>query len=210
MNELVKITRAEIGKEETNTVNARELWKKLESGTQFNMWIKRRIDEYGFVKGHDFTVTKNGDGKNNGRFSATDYIITLDMAKELAMVENNEQGRKIRKYFIEAEKKLTAIRDNSALMVDAIAGAVMARFQNMVADRIIKLESENRYYKAFAPKSQLGEISKVTGLPKTNYSPGYFSSNIKHKNASIIMIQCNQPDLPGILEDLNNGGFLSQ
>lgn len=213
MNELVRITRAEIGNEEVNAVNARDLWRKLGIGKDFSNWIKERIEKYGFIKGVDFCSARIGESKNNKRGGdrrSIDYIISLDMAKELAMVENNEQGRKIRKFFIEAEKKLTAIRDNSALMVDAIAGAVMAKFQNMIANRIINLESENRYYKSFAPKGQLGEISKTTGLPKTNFSPGYFSSNVKHKNASIIMINCNQPDLPGILEELNRVGFIQE
>ena len=97
MDEIINITKTTINNEEVNAVNARELWEKLEVKTQFNHWIGRRIKDYGFEDGVDFTVVKNGHGVN-GQFQPTEYIISIDMAKELAMVENNERGREIRRY----------------------------------------------------------------------------------------------------------------
>lgn len=64
MNELINITKTTINNEEVNAVNARELWQKLEVKTQFKDWMPRRIDEYGFEEGRDFTVLKNERGKN--------------------------------------------------------------------------------------------------------------------------------------------------
>ena len=75
-------------------------------GKDFSTWIKSRIEKYGFVENEDFEVFPNfGENPNGGR-PTKEYAITLDMAKELAMVENNEQGRIARKYFIECEKRL--------------------------------------------------------------------------------------------------------
>lgn len=88
-------------------VNARELHTALNNKRKFSDWIKQRIEQYGFVEDVDFTTFHNfvkREGSNLGS-KTTEYALTLDTAKEIAMVENNEQGRKIRKYFIEVEKK---------------------------------------------------------------------------------------------------------
>lgn len=90
-------------------VDARELHEKLVVGKDFASWIKDRIEKYGFVEGEDFTPNsvnsaKSTFGANVGR-PRIEYQLMLDTAKEIAMVENNEQGRAIRKYFIEIEKR---------------------------------------------------------------------------------------------------------
>lgn len=96
------------------TVSARLLHEKLGIETKFADWIKRMIG-YGFEENKDFTVVKNGDGtvlKNengrneNGQFASIDYFITLDMAKEICMLQRSEIGRKFRQYFIRCEKTL--------------------------------------------------------------------------------------------------------
>lgn len=121
--QFVTVFHGEINQNTEMLCNARDLHKFLNVGRKFNTWIKDRIKQYGFVKNQDFVlITQNGGAKTcqNGRtntFSQTgekvkmgrptvDYHITLDMAKELAMIENNEQGRKVRRYFIECEKQV--------------------------------------------------------------------------------------------------------
>lgn len=133
MKEIITITTATINNEEVNTVNARELWQKLGVKTQFKDWMPRRIDEYGFEEGRDFTVLKNERGRNaNGKFCSKEYLISLDMAKELAMVENNEQGRKIRHYFIEVEK---AYRKQLAAS-DPIARKLASEIHNKAVSQV--------------------------------------------------------------------------
>lgn len=85
-------------------VDARELHEKLMVGKDFTTWIKDRIQKYGFIENEDYilTITKIGERQNVTRH---DYILTLDTAKEIAMVQNNEMGRVVRKYFIEVEKR---------------------------------------------------------------------------------------------------------
>ena len=88
-------------------VDARELHTALNNKRQFSDWIKQRIEQYGFVENVDFATFHNfvkREGSNLGS-KTTEYALTLDTAKEIAMVENNEQVRKIRRYFIEVEKK---------------------------------------------------------------------------------------------------------
>ena len=113
MKELIKIQTNEGGE---NCVSARELHEGLEVKSKFADWIKNRIKKYGFEENTDYIcLSKNLETQRiNGQRGVTaekDYIITVDMAKELCMVENNELGRKFRKYFIESEKKLKEIKE---------------------------------------------------------------------------------------------------
>lgn len=85
-------------------VNARELHDFLEVGKDYSTWVKDRIKKYGFIEGEDYvlTITRTGERQN---VIVHEYIFSMDTAKEIAMVQNNEKGREIRKYFIEVEKK---------------------------------------------------------------------------------------------------------
>ena len=80
----------------------------LEVETKFADWIKRRIEEYGFTQGIDFTASQNWEASETKTYGQgkIDYFLTLDMAKELSMVERNAKGKEARKYFIACEKKL--------------------------------------------------------------------------------------------------------
>ena len=103
MNELIPLQPQTINGNAVETVNAKELHEFLEVRSKFADWIKNRISEYDFTVNQDFTtVSKNLE--NGGR--SIDYHITLDMAKELAMVERTEKGKQARQYFIECERKL--------------------------------------------------------------------------------------------------------
>ncbi|HDX9602121.1 TPA: antA/AntB antirepressor family protein [Bacillus cereus] len=82
-------------------VNARELHEQMLVGKVFAAWIQDRIEKYGFIEREDFFPVSE---KTNGR-PKVEYWLTLDTAKEVAMVQNNEAGRAIRKYFIEVEKR---------------------------------------------------------------------------------------------------------
>ena len=105
MNELITINIDESGKQ---TVSARELHEFLEVGKDFSTWIKDRINQYGFIENQDFLVfTGIGENPSGGR-PAKEYHITIDMAKELSMVERNEKGKQARQYFIECERRLRA------------------------------------------------------------------------------------------------------
>ncbi|HFF6604014.1 TPA: phage antirepressor KilAC domain-containing protein [Listeria monocytogenes] len=101
-NEMLPVLENEKGEK---FVNARTLHEKLMTTTKFADWIKRRIRQYGFVENEDFFSLLKNEKRVIGGTTSIDYIFTLDSGKELAMVENTEQGRAIRKYFIEVEKQ---------------------------------------------------------------------------------------------------------
>ncbi|WP_000155184.1 antA/AntB antirepressor family protein [Escherichia albertii] len=103
--QLIPVFSGTISNETILLCNARDLHDFLEVGKVFAAWINARIEEYGFEENKDFVVFSNS-GKNSVGRRRKDYHLTLDTAKELAMVERNEKGRQIRRYFIECEKKL--------------------------------------------------------------------------------------------------------
>lgn len=106
MTEIIKIEKTNFNNKLINTVNARELHERLESKQDFSTWIKNRIEKYDFVENKDFISLHKFVEREIGGSKRIEYYISLDMAKELCMVENNEQGKRIRKYFIQCEENL--------------------------------------------------------------------------------------------------------
>ncbi len=94
-------------------INARELHDALGSRRDFTNWIKDRILKYKFKEKEDFIITfaKVGERKNVIRH---DYYLTIDTGKEICMIENNDTGRRIRKYFIETEKRYRKILSSTS------------------------------------------------------------------------------------------------
>jgi anti-repressor protein len=89
-----------IGRATVKTVDARRLHEFLEVGKHFGTWIADRNRQYGFQQGVDFEAFPDLGRNPHGGRRTKEYAITLDMAKELAMVERNERGREARRYFI--------------------------------------------------------------------------------------------------------------
>lgn len=109
MQELIALNTVEFDGSEQQTVNARELHEFLENGDKFATWIVDRINQFGFLENQDFVTFSENSEKGRPR---KEYALSLDMAKELCMVERNEKGKQARQYFIECERvakqKLTA------------------------------------------------------------------------------------------------------
>ncbi len=101
MNELLKLNYDA----DRITLSARELHEFLTIETPFKKWFGR-MAEYGFNENLDYreVMDKKVQNPQGGRPS-TDYEITLDMAKEIAMIQRNEKGKQARQYFIEVEKQ---------------------------------------------------------------------------------------------------------
>lgn len=134
MTGIIPINSGKLAGEAVQTVNARDLHAFLEVQTAFKDWIVRRIEEYGFEQEKDFLrfdSSKMSDQKfcrsnlsskhdtafcspnlgskqGRGGHNRIDYHLSLDMAKELAMVEKTEKGREARRYFIDCERRAKA------------------------------------------------------------------------------------------------------
>lgn len=87
------------------TVNARDLHEYLGVGKIFAAWIAERIEKYGFIEGQDYeTCFPNLESELHGGQNRKESFLSVAMAKELAMVENNDRGREVRRYFVKVEE----------------------------------------------------------------------------------------------------------
>lgn len=128
--------------------DARALHERLKVGRDFSTWITDRIAEYSFSEGKDFVVcSPNPGSKRRGGHNRVDYRLTLDMAKELAMIENNDIGRAVRRYFIRAEQtlreKLLAELRDKAQHVLPVRGVKLMRDGLSMRDTL-KLQEHSR------------------------------------------------------------------
>jgi anti-repressor protein len=142
---------------EINSANARELHCFLNSGQDYSDWIKNRISQYGFTENQDYIIqiayTKGRPRK--------EYFITLDMAKELCMVENNERGKQARHYFIECEKELTRLKaieqTNRIANLEAIQISQAKHHQSVVNGYKAQLAKHNEKIELLKAKLTIAE-----------------------------------------------------
>lgn len=143
-------------------VNARHLHAFLGSKQDFSTWIKDRIKKYDFVENQDFVTAPQIYGTANGGHSTrTEYALSISMAKELSMVENNEKGKMARQYFIRCEevakKKETEKHSISSKTINAKISWIKG-----VGD-ILHLNDNSKL-------SLLKKIGDPLGLPTPDYT----------------------------------------
>lgn len=140
--------------------DARALHTSLGAKRDFSNWFKQRVEECDLVENQDFGITaKFGENSGKGR-PTTDYWLTLDAAKEMAMLERNEAGKRIRRYLIDVEKKFRALRmqpdlsdprvllrylyDTSGKLIESQERVAALEDSNDLLKIGLKLESEGR------------------------------------------------------------------
>lgn len=124
MNELVKVNF------DTQTVSARELHEQLHIGTRFNDWFPRMC-EYGFEEGKEYYSKMSKTSESGGRPSV-DYDISVDMAKQICMIQRTPDGKAVRQYLIDLEKAWNTPEQ------------VMARALKLADQTIDKLKLDNK------------------------------------------------------------------
>lgn len=96
MKDLIKVTDTTINNETVKAVSARELHQFLESKQEFANWIKDRVETYSFQENQDYTSFDKIIKREKGASTRVEYAISLDMAKELSMVERTDKGKQAR------------------------------------------------------------------------------------------------------------------
>lgn len=131
---------------ERPTVSARELHEGLGINTKFSTWFPRMC-EYGFEPERDFEkcYPNLGSGSNGGQ-NATDYQISIDMAKQICMIQRTEKGKQYRQYFIDLEKAWNTPEQ------------VMARALKIANNEIDKLKADNKVLIADTERMKPKEI----------------------------------------------------
>ena len=158
MNEIINVT---LNDSHEPVVSGRQLHEALEVKTPYDKWFPR-MTEYGFTENEDFSTFLS---QSTGGRRATDHVIKLDMAKEIAMIQRTEQGKQVRQYFIQVEKDFNSpekIMARALLMADQkvnkleaqieadkpkvlFADAVSASHTSILVGDLAKLISQNGY-----------------------------------------------------------------
>lgn len=158
MNELINVT---LNDSHEPVVSGRQLHEALEVKTPYDKWFPR-MTEYGFTENEDFSTFLS---QSTGGRRATDHVIKLDMAKEIAMIQRTERGKQVRQYFIQVEKDFNSpekIMARALLMADKkvhkleaqieadkpkvlFADAVSASHTSILVGDLAKLISQNGY-----------------------------------------------------------------
>jgi phage anti-repressor protein len=183
-----------LGDRPQKTVNARALYAFLNVSKDFSSWIKKRIQDYGFIEEVDFIRVDSKDTSQGGN-SRIDYFLSLDMAKEVSMVERTPQGQRARRYFIACEAALSArlpraLRSDTPLW-DKTKAALC-------------LIEQSHHFLRYSPATLLGRLQKVEtliGIPGLlpSYaidSPdggGFLDSSELTQSATVLLAQYGKP-----------------
>ena len=149
-NALIPLIEGEMQGRGQHLCNARDLHAFLEVKWEFAKWIIQRIAKYGFVEGVDFIVVDWDSRKTakqveyGGDRRSVEYHLTLDMAKQLAMVQNNEHGRQARLWFIECERIAFGSRDGLAIDTGPIGFYLPPGVEDHVVHADGLVESDSR------------------------------------------------------------------
>lgn len=157
MNDLISVNYAS----DRPTVSARELHRYLEVNTKFQDWFPRMV-EYGFSEGQDFSsfLSESVPSQKRERtYQHTDYQLTIDMAKELCMLQRNERGKQARQYFIQIEKDWNSPEKIMARALD-IAHAKLHNLEAKVAEDKPKVLFADAVAASESPML-IGELAKV-------------------------------------------------
>ncbi|WP_375654143.1 MULTISPECIES: antA/AntB antirepressor family protein [unclassified Bartonella] len=163
MNTLIEITEQVIDGDAIQTVNARDLHAFLGVGKKFADWITERINKYDFVENRDYIVFPNFGKNLQGGRPSKDYALTLSVAKELSMVENNKKGREARLYFIECEKRAKQVATPRIDLANALENPLTIK--QLLLESINQLEDLRNEVSTLKPKAEALEgLKRSDGL----------------------------------------------
>lgn len=172
--QLIPINQTKFDNQVKQTINARDLHLFLEVQSRFADWIKNRIEKYDFIESIDFMkVSKILETQKGYQI---DYFLTLEMAKELSMVENNEKGRQARRYFIEKEKE--ANRKQIALPT-TYKEALKSLLEQVEKNEELALENHKKTIMIESHIKQEKDISMTDFAKKHNLHPNKFVAKLR-------------------------------
>lgn len=181
-NELVPVYETDNG---IKIVDGRELHAVLESKQDFSTWIKKRLNECDAIKNKDYSTAPQIYGTGNGGHSTRlEYTILLDTAKEMAMLERNEKGKRVRRYFIKIENKYKESQQSPLTLQQQIQ--LVAKGTDELYQRVDGIKNELETLKNDLPILPI-EAEKITNAVKAKgvHTMGGKSSNA-YRNRSIV------------------------
>ena len=204
MNELITITTNEVGEP---TVLGRELHEFLGVTTRYNDWFPRMV-EYGFTEGKDFNLLKNEQVRFEGNREVTreliDHLITIDMAKEICMIQRTEVGKRARQYFIQVEKDYNSPEKimARALRIAEKELSTLRLETKVQAQQIAELQPKATYYDLIL---QCPSLLSVTEIAKDYGMAAKGLNKILHEQG----IQFNQSGVWFLYSKYQDKGYTS-
>lgn len=183
MNEIIKI---DINENQEPVVSGRELHEKLEVQTPYDKWMPRMI-EYGFTENIDFSTFLS---ESTGGRPATDHLLKLDMAKEIAMIQRTDKGKQVRQYFLEIEKEYNS---PEKIMARALRIAekelnTLKLELNVKDQQIAEMQPKASYYDMILQCKDLisvTEIAKDYGMSAKTFNKRLHDLGIQYKQSGI-------------------------
>lgn len=125
--------------------SGRDLHAYLGIKTRYSDWFARMV-EYGFIESQDYILISENvpSGRSDRTYTQTDHAVTFDMAKELGMIQRTPEGKRIRQYFIEVEKRSQAVAAPSGPELVALALVEAQSMLEAKDDHIATLEPKAR------------------------------------------------------------------
>ncbi len=182
-NELVPVYMTDKGE---RVVYGTELYECLGSKRQYTDWIKERFSDCDVVENDDFQSFSQKSEK--GGRPKTEYIIKLDIAKEMAMLERNDKGKQVRRYFIEVEKRYKENKSNDKTFIEQGISIVKFIADDLKANTASRLLMYENYCK---------DVGVPTGfLPKYEHNGNKqmkaLSTLLKEHDCKISAVKFNQ------------------
>lgn len=155
-------------------VDARALYEALGSQRQFGNWITNRLRQLNAEESLDYQVFNKFVKNLQGGRPSKEYIVSLDIAKHIAMMEGTKRGKEVRKYFIECEKKYKEMNKG----VSKLPSTYLEALKELVKteEQRLLLEAENTVIKHSENTYTATQLAKDFGLPSAQ-----FLNDILHK-----------------------------
>ena len=199
MNELITITTNETGEP---TVLGRDLHEFLGVKTLYKDWFPRMV-EYGFTEGKDFNPLKNEqvrfEGNREVARELTDHLLTIDMAKEIAMLQRTDRGKQARQYFIQVEKDYNSPEKIMARALRIAEKELSTlKLENKVqAQQIAELQPKATYYDLILQCPSLlsvTEIAKDYGLSAKGLNKILHDNGVQYSQSGVWFLYAKYQD----------------
>ena len=199
MNELITITTNEVGEP---SVLGRELHEFLGVKTLYKDWFPRMV-EYGFTEGKDFNPLKNEqvrfEGNREVARELTDHLLTIDMAKEICMIQRTEVGKQARQYFIQVEKDYNSPEKimARALRIAEKELSTLRLETKVQAQQIAELQPKATYYDLILQCPSLlsvTEIAKDYGLSAKGLNKILHDNGIQYSQSGVWFLYAKYQD----------------
>ncbi len=196
MNELIKV---EINENQEPIISGRELHERLGIDSKYLDWFKRMVD-YGFEQNVDFIIRNELSQKKEGsrlvNREITNHFLKLDMAKEIAMLQRNEKGKKIRQYFLEIEKEYNSPEKIMARALRIADKEIQhLKLDNKIKDQqISELQPKASYYDVILNTTDLLSVSQIAkdyGMSAKKFNQLLNELGIQYKQGGVWLLYQN-------------------